>query len=73
MRHRVAFLIAAAALLALPGVSAPRHSPHAPRHSSHKEHRRSHKTTRGGNESWDPGYTFSNPFGLPKWVRRPRR
>lgn len=22
---------------------------------------------------WDPGYTYSNPFGLPRWVRRPRR
>jgi hypothetical protein len=22
---------------------------------------------------WDPGYTYSNPFGLPRWVRRPTR
>jgi hypothetical protein len=22
---------------------------------------------------WDPGYTYSNPFGVPRWVRRSRR
>ncbi len=25
------------------------------------------KRTIGG---WDPGYTYSNPYGLPRWVRR---
>jgi hypothetical protein len=24
-------------------------------------------------KSWDPGYTYSNPYGLPPWFGRPRR
>lgn len=63
-RHLILFLIAAS-LLILPGQAA-QHT-----HKIHHHHSGHHSQSGRLTHSWDPGYTYQNPFGLPRWARRP--
>ena len=39
------------------------------KHKHHATNTQNHKAVRLRNGAWDPGYTYSNPYGMPPWLR----
>jgi hypothetical protein len=63
MRRLVITLFTLITICMLPaGAVSPKHHTAGPRKQTHRTHRRP-------NAKWDPGYTYNNPYGMPRCVK----